>query len=80
MPILKELNKKSSWDYRFNKFYKGLKYSNNYAHYFWRTVFDDEELERLGFHSKYDNSLYYQNFYKSMKFLKTIFMLTSKYG
>lgn len=62
LPLLKSLNKKSSWDYRFNKFYKGLQYNNNYAHYFWRTVFDDDELEALRFNSKYDNSLYYQRF------------------
>jgi asparagine synthase (glutamine-hydrolysing) len=62
LPLLKKLNSKSSWDYRFNKFYKGLNYSNNYAHYFWRTVFDNEELKALGFESQYDNSLYYQRF------------------
>jgi len=61
-PMLKSLNKKSSWDYRFNKFYQGLDYNNNYAHYFWRTVFDNEELKRLNFNSQYDNSLYYQQF------------------
>lgn len=62
LPLIKMLNKKSSWDYRFVKFYKGLSFNNNYAHYFWRTVFDDKELSRLGFESNYDNSIYYRDY------------------
>lgn len=62
LPLLKMINRKSSWEYRFEKFYRGLGHKNNYAHYYWRTVFDEKELEKLGFRSQYDNSLFYQNY------------------
>mgnify|MGYP001190585093 CR=1 FL=1 len=61
LPLFKYINRKSSWDYRFEKFYRGLGYNNNYAHYYWRTVFDEKELTKLGFNSQFDNSLYYTN-------------------
>lgn len=64
IPLIKLINRKSSWDYRFKKFYKGLNYKNDYAHYFWRTVFDDDELKNLGYESNYDNSIYYRDFLK----------------
>lgn len=38
---------KESMSYRIDKFSKGLKFNNDYAHYFWRTVFDDKEKRKL---------------------------------
>jgi asparagine synthase (glutamine-hydrolysing) len=36
--------KKVSWDYKASRFLAGASYSPERAHYFWRTIFDDNEV------------------------------------
>ena len=48
------LNKKSSWDYRFDKLLKGSALPGAKAHFYWRTVFDNQELAALGFDHSYE--------------------------
>jgi len=55
---------KESLSYRLEKFSKGIPFSNEYAHYFWRTVFDNKEKKELGSKSSLKPEKSYLDYYK----------------